>query len=75
MNSITTTENTEKLNSLTGTIIQSAIEIHRILGPGLLESTYEVCLIYELRIRKLKVEPQKAVPVFYKELYSIWLPS
>jgi GxxExxY protein len=65
------TEHTEKddASSLTGKIIGAAIEIHRALGPGLLESAYEACLIYELRLRKLKVEPQKSVPVFYKDVY------
>ena len=63
-----TTENTEltekeEASSLTGKIIGAAIEIHRALGPGLLESAYETCLIYELRLRKLKVEPQKSMPV------------
>jgi GxxExxY protein len=64
------TEHTEKEepNSLTGKIIGAAIEIHRALGPGLLESAYEACLIYELRLRKLKVEPQKSMPVFYKDV-------
>lgn len=62
-------ELTEKgLHSLTGTIIGAAIEVHRTLGPGLLESTYEACLIYELRLRKLKVEHQKSMPVFYKDV-------
>jgi GxxExxY protein len=72
MNFLTTeiTEHTEKEepNSLTGKIIGAAIEIHRALGPGLLESAYEACLIYELRLRKLKVEPQKSMPVFYKDV-------
>lgn len=68
-----TTENTEltekeETSSLTGKIIGAAIEIHRALGPGLLESAYETCLIYELRLRKLKVEPQKSMPVFYKDV-------
>jgi GxxExxY protein len=64
------TEHTEKeeSSSLTGKIIGAAIEIHRALGPGLLESSYEACLIYELRLRKLKVEPQKSMPVFYKDV-------
>jgi len=48
--------------------IGAAIEIHRALGPGLFESAYEACLIYELRLRKLKVEPQKSMPVFYKDV-------
>ena len=64
------TEHTEKeeSSSLTGKIIGAAIEIHRALRPGLLESAYEACLIYELRLRKLKVEPQKSMPVFYKDV-------
>jgi GxxExxY protein len=69
-----TTENTEDTekedsNSLTGKIIGAAIDIHKTLGPGLLESAYEACLIYELRLRRLKVEPQKSMPVFYKDVY------
>jgi GxxExxY protein len=72
MNFLTTesTEHTEKeeSSSLTGKIIGAAIEIHRALGPGLLESAYEACLIYELRLRKLKVEPQKSMPVIYKDV-------
>lgn len=39
-----------------------------MLGPGLLESAYETCLIYELRLRQLKVEQQKALPIFYKDI-------
>lgn len=41
---------------LTSKIIGAAIDVHRVLGPGLLESAYEACLIYELRLRGLKVE-------------------
>lgn len=68
-----TTENTEltekeEASFLTGKIIGAAIEIHRALGPGLLESAYETCLIYELRLKKLKVEPQKSMPMFYKDV-------
>ncbi len=40
--------------------------MHRILGPGLLESAYETCLIHELRLKKLRVESQKPLPIFYK---------
>ncbi len=40
-------EPTEEENSLTGKIIGAAIDVHRILGPGLLESAYEACLVYE----------------------------
>jgi GxxExxY protein len=60
-------ENAEA-DPLTGIIIGAAIEVHRFLGPGLLESAYETCLIYELRLRRLKVENQKPLPVFYKDV-------
>jgi GxxExxY protein len=62
------TESLEETNALTGKIIGAAIEVHRILGPGLLESAYGICLIYELRLRRLKVESQKPLPVFYKDV-------
>jgi GxxExxY protein len=66
----TTTEPTEhtERDLLTGAIIGAAVEVHRGLGPGLLESAYEACLIYELKLRKLKVEYQKPLPVFYKDV-------
>ena len=51
---------------LTDLILGSAIEVHRNLGPGLLESAYETCLEFELRRRQMKVERQKALPVVYK---------
>lgn len=60
------TENEE--NTLTGKIIGAAIDVHRALGPGLLESAYEACFVYELRLRKMKVESQKALPLFYKDV-------
>ena len=67
LRSLEGTESTEEeSNTLTGKIIGAAIDIHRALGPGLLESAYEACLIYELRLRKLKVESQKPIPIFYK---------
>ena len=49
-------------------IIGAAIEIHKALGPGLLESAYRTCMIYELRARRLKVCSELVVPVRYKEL-------
>ena len=55
-------------DKVTEQIIGAAIEVHRQLGPGLLESTYEVCLKYELAERGLAAEAQKALPVVYKEL-------
>ncbi len=53
-------------DSLTEAIIAAAIEVHRILGPGLLESIYEDALVVELRLRGIQVERQVAVDVDYK---------
>ena len=47
-------------------IIDCAIEVHRHLGPGLLESVFEICLVAELRRRGVHVENQLQLPVFYK---------
>ena len=55
-------------NDITRAIIGSAIEVHKRLGPGLLESAYEECLLHELRRRNLSVERQKGLPVIYKEV-------
>lgn len=57
-----------ELNELTGKIIGAAIEVHRHLGPGLLESAYETCLAYELELLGLAVERQKALPLVYKKI-------
>ncbi len=56
----------EEYNNLTGNIIHAATEVHRQLGPGLLESVYEICLEKELMLRNMKVERQKRLPVIYK---------
>jgi GxxExxY protein len=56
------------INILTRSIIGSAIEVHKELGPGLLESTYEACLFYELNQKGFFVEKQKILPVKYKEI-------
>ena len=53
-------------NGLSGEIIGAAIEVHRLLGPGLLESAYELALERELVLRSMSVERQKAVPLEYK---------
>ena len=53
-------------NVITGHIIGAAIEVHRILGPGLLESTYMPCLQYELATGKLRFVAERAVPILYK---------
>jgi GxxExxY protein len=63
------TENTEKrkdVNKLTELLIGCAIEVHRTLGPGLLESAYEVCLCRELSLRGIHFERQVAIPLGYK---------
>lgn len=57
-----------EVNDLTKTIIGAAIEVHRTLGPGLLESTYEACLFYELEQMGLFVERQVDLPVKYKNI-------
>lgn len=54
------------LAGLTSRIIGAAMEVHRVLGPGLLESAYEACLVWELTERGLRVERQSPVPVRYK---------
>ena len=56
----------ENYDQLTGQIIQCAIEVHRELGPGLLESIYELCLAQKLKKLNLKVNAQVAIPVIYK---------
>lgn len=54
------------LNEVTEQIIGGAIEVHRALGPGLLESAYEECLCHELTLRGLPFERQRPLPVHYK---------
>lgn len=56
------------INKITEIIIGCAIEVHRQLGPGLLESAYEECLCFELGKAGLKFERQKPVPIIYKEI-------
>ena len=53
---------------LTGQIIGAAIDVHRELGPGLLESAYEACLCYELSVRKIPFTRQVMLPVVYKSI-------
>lgn len=55
-------------NDLTERIIGAAISVHKELGPGLLESTYEACLAYELAEREMKFERQKNVPIIYRSI-------
>ena len=56
----------QNINSITQKIIGSAITIHKELGPGLLESSYEACLAYELAQLNLKFERQKGLPISYR---------
>jgi GxxExxY protein len=55
-----------KANEISGRVIGACIEIHRHLGPGLLESAYEECLAYELSLSGIQFERQKPLPVIYK---------
>lgn len=57
---------TGDLNRLTESVIGAAIDVHRALGSGLLESAYEACLAFKLAERGLKVERQKPLPVVYR---------
>ena len=54
------------INKLTGEIIGAAIEVHKALGPGLLESAYEECLCHEFKLRSFPFERQKELPIKYK---------
>ena len=58
----------EELNSITEAVIGAAIVVHRELGPGLLESVYEICLAHQLRKLGHKVERQKSLPIVFDDL-------
>ena len=55
-------------NELSKRIIGCAIEVHKHLGPGLLESAYQECLYYELKLAGLSVQKEKPMPIVYKEV-------
>jgi GxxExxY protein len=57
-----------ELSEITEKIIGAAIEVHRSIGPGLLESAYETCLAFELRSRGLRVEAQKPLALVYHDI-------
>ena len=61
-------EEKERLDLITRRIIGAAIEVHKAVGPGLLESAYQACLAFELRERNLKVDEQVPLPLLYKEV-------
>ena len=58
----------DPLNNVTSGIIGAAIDVHRALVPGLLESPYKACLAYELIQREMKVEQQKPLPLIYRDV-------
>ena len=60
-------ERLNRLNEISEQIIGAAIEVHKFLGPGLLESVYEICLIEELEQRGLTVQQQVRLPLYYKD--------
>ncbi|MBE9489577.1 MAG: GxxExxY protein [Bacteroidetes bacterium] len=55
-------------NEISNKIIGCAIEVHRKLGPGLLESAYQECLFYELKLAGLQVRKEKPMPIIYKDV-------
>ncbi len=55
-------------NEISNVVIGKAIEVHKMLGPGLLESAYKECLYYELQTHGLFVEKEKPMPIIYKEI-------
>ena len=57
-----------EINEITQKIIGCAIDVHKVLGPGLLESAYEECLAYELDKAGLSIKRQQPIPVIYKEV-------
>ncbi len=59
-------EYVDNLNSISGKVLDAAIEVHRNLGPGLLESIYELCLLKELKSRGIEAKSQLLLPVYYK---------
>ncbi len=54
-----------EINNITGQVIDAAMKVHTALGPGLLESAYEACLVHELRKRGFQVDAQLALPIEY----------
>jgi len=55
-------------NEISKIVFESALKVHKTLGPGLLESAYEECMFYELKKYNLKIEKQKALPLVYEEI-------
>ena len=57
----------EYLNEISGAVIGAAIEVHRVLGPGFLESIYEMAMVEELTVRNISFERQVTMPVMYRD--------
>jgi GxxExxY protein len=57
-----------KADQLSSAVIGAAIEVHRVMGPGLLESIYERCLMHELELRRIHAEKQQVVRICYKDV-------
>lgn len=57
-----------EINDITGEIVSAAMKVHTALGPGLFESTYQLCMRHELQIRGLRVECERALPIIYGDL-------
>ena len=57
-----------EINEITRLILEAAYKVHSALGPGLLESSYQACLVYEIRKRGLHVETEVALPLVYEEI-------
>ena len=54
------------INEITGVVLDASVAVHKLMGPGLLESVYELCLIKELELRGLGVQRQVSIPLDYK---------
>jgi GxxExxY protein len=55
-------------NQIAKVVFEAALKVHKVLGPGLLESAYEECLYYELQKQGIKVEKQKLLPLIYEDV-------
>lgn len=63
------THNKEKLNDISSIVVDAAITVHKEMGPGLLESVYQHCLVKEFRLRDVAAEVTVAIPLKYKGFY------
>jgi GxxExxY protein len=59
---------TDDINQISGAVIDASIQVHKRLGPGLLESSYRLCLVHELTKRGFAVKQELALPIIYDEL-------